>query len=135
MEMGYPYWEPKATTRLRHYHHVNAVRLHLEGKHGQGITWLSERALTPKRKAAGKQHLVDGEILFQGVRAGIEVELARKNTARLESILKELQRDYEAVYYFASVDCYTTVDSGIRSLPAWEDTFVLYPLAGIMGGE
>jgi hypothetical protein len=133
--LDYRFWEPKTTTRLRHYHHVNAVRLHLEGKHGQGITWISERTITRERKTKGKKHLVDGEILFQGVRAGIGVELARKNTARLESILKELQCDYEAVYYFAGEDCYNTVELGIKSLPAWKETFDLYPLAGIMGGE
>ncbi len=134
VDLGYAY-RPPSLARLRHIHQVNAVRLYIEQMLGDKAQWVSERDINQRRKNGGKKHLVDGEVLFQGMRIAIEVELNRKSQKRLASILLELKRDYEAVWYFADEACWPTVQRAMSQIGRYQDTFVLYNLAKIRQGE
>ena len=132
--LEYAYRSP-SLARLHHIHQVNAVRLYIEQVLGDKAEWVSERDINQGRKEAGKKHLVDGEVLFDGMRIAIEVELNRKSQKRMASILQELRRDYEAVWYFADETCWQTVQTAMGHLGNYQETFVLYNLADVDKGE
>ncbi|MCA9923706.1 MAG: hypothetical protein KC421_15110 [Anaerolineales bacterium] len=129
--LSYPYREP-SLARLQHIHVVNAVRLFVEQKLENKARWVSERDINQVRKNDRKKHLVDGEVLYQGVKIAVEVELNRKSQKRLASILHELKRDYQAVWYFADDSCYNTVKTAVRRIPEHQNTFVLYRLSDVL---
>ncbi len=120
--------------RLSHIYNVNRVRLYIEQRLTEA-QWVSERQINVERKAEGKHHLVDGEILYQDTVIGVEVEQTQKSRRRLESILKELQADYEAVWYFVADTAGPAVREaiakreGTANADAWQ-TFVIYSLTG-----
>ncbi|MCB8944355.1 MAG: hypothetical protein H6658_11450 [Ardenticatenaceae bacterium] len=132
--LDYAYRSP-SLARLRHIHEVNRVRLYIEGVLGDKAEWVSERDINQARKEAGKKHLVDGELLFAGKRIAIEVELNRKSQKRMASILQELRRDYEAVWYFADTACWQTVQTAMSQQSHYQETFVLYNLADVGRSE
>lgn len=131
MELDYPYRAP-SLARLNHIYYANAVRLHIEKKHKNEVEWRSDRLVNVERKADKKKHIVDGELLFQGATIAIEVEISKKSQRRLSSILRELRRDYEYVWYFAANECYQVVKEAIESIPDHRKTFVLYSLPNIL---
>jgi hypothetical protein len=132
--LAYPYREP-SLGRLKHIHCVNAVRLYVERKLGDAAQWVSERDINQARKEAGKKHLVDGEVIYQGIRIAVEVELNRKSHKRLASILNELKRDYQAIWYFAAGSCFKTVKTAVERIDPHEETFVLYHLYDVLSRE
>ncbi len=132
--LDYPYREP-SVTRLNHIHQVNAVRFYVAHKLGDAAQWVSERDINQARKEAGKKHLVDGAVIYKGTKIAVEVELNRKSQRRLASILRELKRDYEAVWYFTADECHRTVKTAVARLPNHEKTFVLYRLADVIRRE
>lgn len=132
--LDYGYRSP-SLARLQHIHHVNAVRLYIEKKLGSQAQWISERDINQARKTAQKKHLVDGEVIYKGVRIAVEVELNRKSQKRLASILHELKRDYRAVWYFADDKCRNTVQTALERIQHYEDTFVLYHLSNVLNRE
>ena len=131
--LDYPAYEP-AVGRLSHIYHVNSVRLYIEKRLGDEVRWISERQINTERKEQGKRHLVDGEAIYQGRVIGVEVEQTQKSRRRLASIVRELRRDYSAVWYFVADAALEAVRDEIARLEgsadqaAWE-TFVIYPLA------
>ena len=127
--LDYPYAKP-SVSRLNHNYHTNAVRLWIEKRSRGAAEWICDRSINPERKAEGKRHFVDGEVVFQA-KIAIEVELTQKSRPRLDSILRELKKDYEAVWYFAAPECYTAVKSAIESVPGHQETFVLYQLSSV----
>ena len=133
--LEHPYKVP-AISRFAHIHAVNSVRLHVEAKRGDSIRWICEREANALRKEEGQVHLMDGlvEDLSDGEIVGVEVELTQKRQTRLDSILKELRANYKSVWYFASDEAYSAVESAIRRVPNHEEdeTFVLYRLSTIM---
>ena len=132
-DLEYPYARP-SVSRLRHIYHTNAVRLWIEKRSGGAAEWTSDRSINPERKLEGKRHFIDGEVFYQNRRIALEVELTQKSKVRLDSILRELKKDYEAVWYFASPECYTAVKNAIESVPAHQETFVLYRLEAVFEG-
>lgn len=123
-----PYHQP-AISRLAHIHAVNAVRLLVEARLGDRVRWIGERAANMQRMAAGKTHLVDGELRYQtGEVVAVEVELTQKRRVRLRRILEELRQDYYTVWYFVAPECRTAVEHAIQQLEGHEKTFVVYPL-------
>ncbi len=132
--LEYPYRQP-SVTRLNHIHQVNAVRLYITHKLGDAAQWVSERDINQARKEAGKKHLVDGQVLYKGTKIAVEVELNRKSQRRLASILKELKREYKAVWYFTDDACQRTVKTAVERIPNHQNTFVLYPLADVIRSE
>ena len=131
MGLDYPYRSP-SLARLNHIYYANAVRLHIEEKHGDGVEWRSERLVNVERKVDKKKHVVDGELMFRGEVIAIEVELSKKSKKRLFSILSELRRDYKYVWYFSADGCYKTVKEAIERIPNHRETFVLYSLPKIL---
>lgn len=131
--LEYPYARP-SVSRLRHIYHTNAVRLWIERRSQGGAEWTSDRAINPERKLEGKRHFVDGEVIYDDRRIALEVELTQKSKFRLDSILRELKTDYEAVWYFASIECYTAVKNAIENVPGHQETFVLYHLEATLAG-
>lgn len=128
---SYPYREPKVA-RLNHIHQVNVVRLYYEARLGASMTWVCERTVNAQRKKAGAKHVVDGEVHYLDKIYAVEVELTTKSQSRLDSILSELARDYQGVYYLASTDCYQAVEDAISRLtPDTQKRFRLYPLEDI----
>lgn len=131
--LEYPYARP-SVSRLRHIYHTNAVRLWIERRSRGKAQWTSDRSVNPERKAEGKRHFIDGEVFYEDRNIALEVELTQKSRTRLDSILSELKKDYEAVWYFASPECYTAVKAAIESVPGHEETFVLYRLEAVFEG-
>ena len=134
-EMGlkYPTYEP-AVGSLTHICLVNMVRLYLEERLGGEVQWISERQINPERKKQKKRHVVDSEAIYQDTVVAIEVEQTAKNKHRMASIVRELQQDYEAVWYFVSDKAMTVVRDEIAKLEGTDDqdeweTFVLYLLS------
>lgn len=88
LDLEYGYYEPAL---YNHIHEVNKVRLYWEvqtDKKGKPIEWTPERYI---RKTYGKghrlsQHFPDGEILFNGNKIAIEVELSVKRGADKKKI-------------------------------------------------
>ena len=122
-----------SVARLQHIHAVNSVRLYVEKKlENQDIRWIPEREANALRKIQKKTHLVDGEIEYpDDHRVAVEVELTQKDKTRLRSILRQLQRDYDSVLYYASNKCYTAVQNAIKEIPNHEDTFMLKKLSSL----
>ncbi len=133
--LEHPYKVP-AISRFAHIHAVNSVRLHVEAKRGDSIRWICEREANALRKEEGQIHLIDGlvEDLSDGEIVGVEVELTQKRQTRLDSILRELRANYKSVWYFASDEAYSAVESAIKRVPNHdeEETFILYRLSSIM---
>ncbi len=127
-----PFHTP-AISRLAHIHTVNSVRLHIEGRVGESARWIGEREANALRKLAKKKHLVDGELEYSdGHVVGIEVELTQKRKIRLNNIVRELKRDYDTIWYFASEDCYGAVKKAIEKVSNHEEIFILYRLSSII---
>jgi hypothetical protein len=131
--LEYPYARP-SVSRLKHIYHTNAVRLWIEKRSRGEAEWTSDRSINPERKLEGKRHFVDGEVFYEDKRIALEVELTQKSRPRLDSILRELKKDYEAVWYFASIECYTAVKNAIESVPGHQEIFVLYHLENVFEG-
>ena len=112
-----PVWEAGSGKRLRHKYFCNAVRLWVEQKSSGQAIWTSERIVKPRRKRGKKKHEVDAEVLYQDKRIAVEVELTTKNRDDLMSILTELHQDYDAVWYFATDDCFNSVEAGHLAHP------------------
>ena len=134
-EMGleYPVYTP-AVGRLNHIYHVNMVRLYIEKKRGDEVQWISERQINVERKKEGKRHMVDGEAVYQGTVIGVEVEQTQKSKRRLASIVRELQQDYEAVWYFVADPAMEAVREAISRIEGTDNqdkwrNFIIYPLA------
>ena len=134
-EMGlkYPDYTP-AVGRLRHIYHVNMVRLYIEKRRGDEVQWISERQINVERKKEGKRHMVDGEAVYQGTVIGVEVEQTQKSKRRLASIVRELQQDYEAVWYFVADPAMDAVREAISRIEGTDNqgtwrSFIIYPLA------
>jgi len=127
---------PPAISRLAHIHAVNSLRLYVEAKLGDRARWICEREANAFRKVNNKRHLVDGEIEYEdGLVVGVEVELTQKRSVRLHSILRELKKDYNTVWYFASQDSYNAVKHGIEQIPGYDETFILHSLSSIIEGS
>ena len=134
-EMGleYPVYTPVAG-RLNHIYLVNMVRLYIEKKRGDEVQWISERQINVERKKEGKRHMVDGEAVYQGTVIGVEVEQTQKSKRRLASIVRELEQDYEAVWYFVAAPAMEAVREAISRIEGadkqdkWRN-FIIYPLA------
>lgn len=131
--VDYPYRKP-SIGRLRHMHAVNGVRLHIEEKILKGeympykrINWTSDRVVNLERKDRGKRHIVDGELFFQNKTIAIEVELTAKSQPRLKSILSELRKDYDAIWYFVSAEARGAVEKALGGVSR-NDKFILYEL-------
>lgn len=131
--LEYPYARP-SVSRLKHIYYTNAVRLWIEKRSRGEALWTSDRSINPERKLEGKRHFVDGEVFYEDKRIALEVELTQKSRPRLDSILRELKKDYEAVWYFASIECYTAVKNAIESVPGHQEIFVLYHLENVFEG-
>ncbi len=132
--LTYPYYKPSAS-RLEHMHAVNNVRLWIEDKMRQGvhlpyepIDWVSEREVNRERRFQGKKHIVDGKLILEGEAVGIEVELRLKSKARYESILKELQEEYQDIWYFAAAAIVPDLQRIMDKADPQQETFTIYSL-------
>jgi hypothetical protein len=115
-DLGYPfrYYKP-ALSSLNHIHAVNLVRLAIEAKlSAQDFQWRSERLL--RYEQPDLDHYPDAEILMQGQRIGIEVELTQKTKRRVEDLTKKLAgMDYAAVWYFVDNSTESLVKRAVGS--------------------
>lgn len=98
-------WRPKLAL-LDHLAAVSDVRIQLEHEQRLG-DWTSERALAQRHssRSSHRPHLPDGVLEQDGRQIAVEVELTLKSRARRASILSELTRAYDEVWYFASRAC------------------------------
>jgi hypothetical protein len=138
--LGLPYRDTGfyEEAELHHLSQVTAIRLRLarrpEGAEAAWFqhTWISERAIKASypQPAPGiaLPHLPDGALeldedapvkmergielpLRRGERIAIEVELSRKDFARLQTILPDLLQHYSGVWYFCEQKAYDAVVS------------------------
>lgn len=107
-EIGFAYrvYTPSAVS-LRHFHHVNEVRLRLEKSYEDRLTWKCERALREEYEQLSDaeqrhHHVTDADITVDGKLIGIEVELTQKSSKRLVEIISKLTKQYPAVWYFVN---------------------------------
>lgn len=136
MGLEYPDYEPMVG-RLNHIYLVSMVRLYTEKRLGDEVQWISERQINTERKEKGKRHKVDGEVVYQNTVIAVEVEQTQKSKRRLASIVRELQQDYEAVWYFVADKPMEAVREAISRVEGTDDqeawrTFVIYPLANAL---
>jgi hypothetical protein len=86
---------------LEHVHAITRVRLHLQPDPADGA-WISERMIRRKwegtgarvRRADGALRLSDGRV------AGLEVELHRKKLDRYDGIVRDVDPDFDEVWWF-----------------------------------
>lgn len=117
-------WHPRVGL-LAHVAAVNDVRLHIAQRSAQS-EWVCERILAREREPG--EHLADAEVITDGRRVAIEVELTVKSRQRVRSILDELSQRYDAALYFcapaphrqlcqlAQSGCWPAL--GVRTLPS-----------------
>jgi hypothetical protein len=106
-------WEPKAWM-LNHVAAVNRVRLFVEPRR-PGARWRPEREL---RLGAPGERVPDAEIHDAGGNViAVEVELSPKSAARRRRLMEDLVARYEAVWYFASADCWSAVHDAACTIP------------------
>ena len=125
--VGLPFraWEPAAWP-LPHMAAVNRVRLFVEPRR-PGARWRPEREL---RAAGGAEPVPDAEIHDAGGNViAVEVELSPKSTARRRRAMLALVARYEAVWYFASAECWAAVhDAACDVAPELADLVRIYAL-------
>lgn len=119
VELAFGPWEPKAWT-ARHMGAVNDVRLFVEPRR-PGARWRPERELRatrPDGRQAEAAPIPDAELLDAGGNViAIEVELSPKSTTARRRAMQALVARYEAVWYFASADCWTAVHDAVCAVP------------------
>ena len=95
-------WQPTHGLAL-HIQAVTDVRILLD-RHLHLGEWECERAvaqrLADERGHANRGHLPDAVLHTDDARIAVEVELTLKSRVRLKSIVEELGRDYDRVWYF-----------------------------------
>ncbi|HEU5004453.1 MAG TPA: hypothetical protein VFW71_16970 [Actinomycetota bacterium] len=118
-ELPFGPWEPKAWT-VRHMGAVNRVRLFIEPRR-PGARWRPERELRatrPDRRLADASPIPDGELLDAGGNViAIEVELSPKSITARRRAMQALVAHYEAIWYFASADCWAAVHDAACTVP------------------
>jgi hypothetical protein len=100
-------WTP-ALGQLTHVGAMNDVRIHVQTRTPQAH-WISERQLMSEyegvnagRDSRSREHMPDGVTILEGRSMAVEVELTVKGNVRLETILDELARRYDAILYFCA---------------------------------
>jgi len=130
--LDYSYYRP-SVGKLRHIYEVNGVRIYAESRFRQGDSWVSEREIYREMKRGerkqSRNHLVDAEVFYAGTLVGVEVELTVKSKKRIRKILRNLNENYDAVWYFLEDDCYKAVGKVMQEIPDHGHTFALYPLS------
>lgn len=126
MQLPYGYVDP-AVGAMEHIWNTNVIRLWATTR-AKPIVWTCGRQANAERKLQGKRHQVDAEVLFEGDRIAVEVEISRKSKPRLIKILSELRDDYDATWYFVADNCYDFVTDMIAKQPRHEEFFVAYRL-------
>ena len=116
-----------AVGAMEHIWNTNVIRLWATTR-AKPIVWTCGRQANAERKLQGKRHQVDAEVLFEGDRIAVEVEISRKSKPRLIKILSELRDDYDATWYFVADNCYDFVTDMIAKQPRHEEFFVAYRL-------
>jgi hypothetical protein len=86
---------------LEHVHAITRARLHLQPEPGDGA-WISERAIRRKWEGTGARvRRADGALtLSDGRVAGVEVELHRKKPDRYDGIVRDVDPDFDEVWWF-----------------------------------
>jgi KaiC/GvpD/RAD55 family RecA-like ATPase len=86
---------------LEHVHAITRVRLHLQPD-SANRAWISERAIRRKWEGTGARvRLADGALtLSDGRVAGVEVELHRKKPDRYDGIVRDVDPDFDEVWWF-----------------------------------
>jgi hypothetical protein len=86
---------------LEHVHAITRVRLHLQPDPADGA-WISERAIRRKWEGTGARvRRADGALtLSDGRVAGVEVELHRKKADRYDGIVRDVDPDFDEVWWF-----------------------------------
>jgi hypothetical protein len=86
---------------LAHVHAVAMLRLHLQADPGDG-RWTSERAIFRKWEGTGAAvRRADGALVLDDGRvAGVEVELHRKKRARYNDLVREVDPEFDEVWWF-----------------------------------
>jgi hypothetical protein len=86
---------------LEHVAAITAVRFHLQPDPGDG-RWISERAIRRKWEGTGARvRRADGALtLSDGRVAGVEVELHRKKAERYDGIVRDVDPDFDEVWWF-----------------------------------
>jgi hypothetical protein len=86
---------------LAHVHAVTLVRLTLQA-HPRDGRWQSERAIRRKWEGTGARvRRADGALALEDGRvAGVEVELHRKKADRYDGICRDVDPDFDEVWWF-----------------------------------
>jgi hypothetical protein len=125
-------WTP-ALGQLTHVGTMNDVRIHMQTR-TPGAHWISERQLMREyeglnagRDSRSREHVPDGVAIVEGGSMAVEVELTVKGNVRLETILDELARRYDAILYFCAPSAHQQLTRmqrsgrwqtlGVRELP------------------
>lgn len=119
-ELGYAF-TPSAPTvsHVAHLHAINDVRLRLAHAY-PAYRWFSERCIRASlssEKGATLPHLPEGYLLTpQGTMIAIAVEVTPRKRDDVRLILRELQRSYHEVWYFAQDATRAAVTSVLKEL-------------------
>jgi hypothetical protein len=103
---------------LDHVHAVTRVRLHLQPDPADG-RWISERAIRRKWEGTGARvRRADGALVLDGGRvAGVEVELHRKKADRYDGILRDVDPDFDEVWWFTPAADVGWLSAVLEQLP------------------
>jgi hypothetical protein len=103
---------------LEHVHAVTRVRLHLQPDPGDG-RWISERAIFRKWERTGARvRRADGALtLSDGRVAGVEVELHRKKADRYDGIVRDVDPDFDEVWWFTPAADVGWLSAVLEQLP------------------
>jgi hypothetical protein len=120
---------------LNHLHHLNELRITLENRYKERLTWKSERELRQAFERMSRDHkkdwhIVDAVITVDGgPEVGIEVELTQKSERRHTELVERLSRQYKGVWYFVTDDTKNAVE---RAIDKRRHIFRVYNFAEVL---
>jgi hypothetical protein len=106
---------------LHHLMAASELRLRYAIEHPD-MTWVSERMLLVLRERPDAR-LPDAVVKADGERHAIEVELARKDPARVTVKVRDLMKHYDAVHYFVG-DSTRRLLHRVQAANEWPNLFV-----------
>lgn len=133
-QLSYKPYTP-AVGSLTHLHALNELRLKLEERYQERLSWTCERELrrayehlAPDQRRVW--HVPDAVItLDQRQEVALEVELTQKTDQRLIETVARLMQQYKGVWYFVSDD---VRDAVVKAIGSRTQTFRVYNFAEVL---
>jgi hypothetical protein len=116
-DLDYEVWQPRAW-KLDHVEGVARLRLVLQARYPDA-DWTSERQIRSRWANSGARvRFADGQLdLADGRRIGVELETHRKKRHEYEGIVRDVDPDFDEVWWFAPAQDVTWLADVLDEIP------------------